>query len=175
MTRWLDVAMPSEGPDGGPETDRPDPARVVADADVLAADLLVGDAAREAMDLVRSHSWIELVAGDPLLDDAEAVVAALADEALAADWRDRVERERVPVEHPAGDHPALASAHRGEAAHLLTFDEGLASASAGVAINRRVSLSIRSPDAFLAVFDPEALYPEIRDGEYPGPDRDPRG
>lgn len=126
------------------------------------------------MDLVRSHSWVELVASDQLLDDAEAVVADLADESLAADWRERVDRERVPVEHPEGDHPALASAYRGGAAHLLTFDEGLAGPGTGVAINQQLPLSIRSPDAFLAVYDPDSLYPEVRDGEYPGPDRDPR-
>lgn len=155
--------------------DRPDPARVVADVDVLAADLLVGGASREAMDLVRSHSWISLVASDPLLDDAEAIITDLADGSLVDDWRERVERERVHVEHPAGDHPALASAYHGGAAHLLTVDEGLASAGAGVAINRQVPLSVRTPDAFLSVVDPVSLYPEVCDGEYPGPDRDPRG
>lgn len=156
-------------------TDAPDPARVVADADVLAADLLVGGPAREAMDVVRGHSWVELVASDPLLADAEAVVTDLADADLAAAWRERVDAERVRVEHPDGDHPGLASAYRGGAAHLLSFDEGLASAEAGAAINRRVPLSVRSPDAFLAVFDPARLYPEVEGGEYPGPDRDPRG
>ena len=156
-------------------TDAPDPARVVADADVLAADLLVGGVAREAVDVVRRHSWVELVASDPLLDDAAAVVAELADADLAADWRERVEAERVAVEHPDGDHPGLASAYRGGAAHLLTFEEELTSAIAGAAINRRVPLSVRSPAAFVAVFDPAALYPEVEGGEYPGPDRDPRG
>jgi hypothetical protein len=33
-----------------------DPTRVVADADVLAADLLVGGVARDALDHVRAHS-----------------------------------------------------------------------------------------------------------------------
>jgi hypothetical protein len=148
---------------------------VVADADVLAADLLVGGPAREALDVVRSHSWVDLVASDPLLDDAAAVIADLADEALAGDWRERAERERVAVEHPPGDHPGLASAYRGGAAHLLTYDEALSSAQAGGAINRRVPLSVRTPAAFLAVFDPGRLYPEVADGEYPGPDVDPRG
>ena len=46
---------------GRPNADRPNPARVVADADVLAAGLLVGDPSREALDLVRAHSWVELV------------------------------------------------------------------------------------------------------------------
>ncbi|HMB50092.1 MAG TPA: hypothetical protein VKM69_05475, partial [Natronoarchaeum rubrum] len=58
--------------------DAPDPARIVAGADVLAADALVGGPARAALDHVRSHSWIDLVASDHLLDDAEAVIADLA-------------------------------------------------------------------------------------------------
>jgi hypothetical protein len=156
-------------------TDHPDPARVVADADVLAADLLVGGPAREALDVVRSHSWVELVASDPLLDDAEAVVADLAGADLATAHRERIERERVAVDHPDGDHPGLASAYRGGAAHLLSLDAELTGAATGAAINRRVPLSVRTPGAFLAVFDPAALYPEVEGGEYPGPDRDPRG
>jgi hypothetical protein len=156
-------------------TDRPDPARVVADADVLAADLLVGGPAREALDVVRGHSWVELVASDALLADVEAVVVDLADPDLATVHRERLARERVAVDHPDGDHPGLASAYRGGAAHLLSFDENLGSAAAGAAINRRIPLSVRSPGAFLAVFDPAALYPEVEGGEYTGPDRDPRG
>ncbi len=154
--------------------DPPDPARVVADADVLAADLLVGGPAREALDLVRSHSWLELVASEPLVDDAEAVIAALSGPDLAADWRERIEDLRTPVEHPPGDHPALASAYRSNAAHLLTYDEGLTGAQAGAAINRRIPLSVRTPDAFVGVFDPARLYPEVEGGDYPGPDVDPR-
>ncbi|WP_436907260.1 DUF7384 family protein [Halosimplex marinum] len=150
------------------------PARVVADADVLAADLLVGGDAREALDHVRSHSWVTLVASDPLLGDAEAVVADLADPDLAADWRDRIEALREPVDHPSGDHPALASALHGGAMHVLSFDEDLQSAAAGAAIRGRVEASVRSPRAFAAVFDPESLYEAVEGGEYPGPDRDPR-
>ena len=150
------------------------PARVVADADVLAADLLVGGATREALDHVRRHSWVELVASDHLLDDAEAVIAALADADLAADWRERIEDERVAVDHPAGDHPALASAYRGGAAHLLTFDEGLRSTATNLTIQPRATLSIRTPDAFAGLFDAASLYEAVEGGEYPGPDRDPR-
>jgi len=153
----------------------PDPSRVVADADVLAADLLVGGAAREALDRVREHSWVDLVASDPLLADAEAVVAALADPGLAADWRDRVGRERVGVEHPAGDHPALASALRGGAAHVLSFDEGLTAAGANVSLQGRLRVSVRTPEAFARLFDPGALYEAVEGTAYPGPDRDPRG
>lgn len=162
------------GDRAGP-ADRPDPARVVADADVLAADLLVGDEARSALDHVRRHSWVDLVATPRLLDDAEAIVASLADEDLAADWRDRVEVECVLVDGEPGDHPALAAAYHGGAAHLLSFDEGLASASAGVALREILDTSVRHPRAFARVFDAESLY-RAREGEkYPGPDRNPRG
>jgi predicted nucleic acid-binding protein len=150
------------------------PARVVADADVLAADLLVGDSSRDALDHVRRHSWVELVASDPLLADAEAVIAVCADADLAADWREKIESERVAVEHPPEDHPALASAYRGNAAHLLTFDERLTSARANQTLGQRLTLSVRSPDAFAALFDPESLYESIHDDPYPGPDWDPR-
>jgi len=149
-------------------------ARVVADADVLAADLLVGGAAREALDHVRRHSWVTLLASDPLLDDAEAVVADLAAPDLAAEWRDRVETLRSPVEHPAGDHPGLASAYRGDAAHLLTLDGDLRSAEANLGMQPHVDLSVRSPDAFARLFDPERVYPAVVGGAYPGPNRDPR-
>jgi predicted nucleic acid-binding protein len=151
-----------------------EPTRVVADADVLAADLLVGGSAREALDHVRRHDWLMLVASDQLLDDAEAVIAALADEELAGDWRERIEREREAVDHPADDHPALASAYRGEAGHLLTSDEGLRSAKAGLSVQPHMDLSVRSPDAFVRLFDAEAAYEAWVGGEYSGPDRDPR-
>ena len=156
-------------------TDRdPSPARVVADADVLAADLLVGGPARAALDHVREHSWITLVASDPLLDDAVAVVEALGDADLARDWRIRAERACERVAHPADDHPALASAYRGGAMHLLTFDDSLLSASAGAALRGRVETSPRHPRAFATLFDAASLYREVVGGEYPGPDRDPR-
>ena len=152
----------------------PDPARVVADADVLAADLFCGGDARDALDHCRRHSWIQLVATDELLDDAEAVIEELADDGLAADWRRKVERWRVRVEQKPGDHPALASAHAGEAAHLLSFDERLRSAKTGATLRKYVDVSVKHPRAFARLFDPERLYPVVVDGEYPGPDRDPR-
>ena len=155
-------------------SERPDSARVVADADVLAADLLVGGDAREALDHVRSHSWVDLVASDPLLERTERLVSDLADSDLAADHRERLEAERVAVEHPADDHPALASAYRGSAAHLLSYDENLGSPQAGLSLQSRVSVSVRPPDAFARLFDPESLYEAVEGGAYPGPDRDPR-
>jgi hypothetical protein len=155
-------------------TEQSRPTRVVADADVLAADLLVGGSARRALDGVRRHSWMELVASDRLLDDATAVIETLADEPLASDWRDRIEAERLAVDQPAGDHPGLASAHRGMAAHLLSFDDELTNASAGVSLQDHLRVSVRHPDAFAELFDPEALYETVEGGSYPGPDRDPR-
>lgn len=162
--------------DGGRPSNgvRPDPTRVVADSGVLAADLLVGGAAREAVDHVRAHSWMGLVASDLLLAATEELVAALADDDLAATHRRRLEADRVAVTHPEGDHPALASAYQGGAAHLLTEDEGLTSPGAGVALQPHMRVSVRPPDAFARLFDPEALYEAQQDGGYPGPDRDPR-
>jgi len=150
------------------------PARVAADADVLAADLFVDGDARAALDHARSHSWVDLVASEYLLDDAEAVIAALADPALAADWRERVEDEAVLVDHPAGDQPALAAAYAGDAAHVLTYDESMRSARTGMELKGRVNVSVKAPDAFARLFDPAKLYPTVVGGEYTGPDRDPR-
>ena len=153
---------------------RPDPTLIAADADVLAADLLVGGAARAALDHVRRHSWVELVASDPLLADAAATIETLAGAELARDWRERAEQLRAHVEHPAGDHPGLASAYRGGAAHLLTFEESLTATSANLAVQPYTALSIRTPAAFDRLFDPEPLYEATHDGAYPGPDCDSR-
>lgn len=155
-------------------SDEPDPARFVADADVLAADVLVGGDAREAMDLARAHSWIEVVATDELLDDAEAVLAELASPDLATEWRGLIEPLRVRVEQPPDDHPALASAYHGDAATILSFDETLLSAGTGVALRSRVATSVKRPDAFVRLVDPASLHEVVVGGEYPGPDRDPR-
>jgi hypothetical protein len=163
------MTEPRERPVGSP-----DPARVVADADVLAADLLCGGTARQALDHCRRHSWVQLVATDELLADAEAVIEGLADTSLATDWRAKVDPWRVRVEQPAGDHPALASAHVGAAAHLLSFDERLRSAKVGTSLRKYVDVSVKHPRAFARLFDPERLYPAVADGEYPGPDHDPR-
>jgi hypothetical protein len=152
----------------------PSPARIVADSDVLAADLLVDGPARRALDHLRRHSWLTLVASDRLLDDAAAAVTKLATESLAADWRDRVEAWREPVDHPDADHPGLASAYRGGAMHLLSFDERLNSARTGASLQGYVPLSVRHPRAFATLFDAESLYEEVVGGSYPGPDRDPR-
>jgi predicted nucleic acid-binding protein len=167
----------SDGGQARAVADGPDessPARVVADVDVLVADLLAGGAARDALDHVRAHSWVELVASDPLLDDATAVIGRLADDSLATDWRERTTELGVVVTHPEEDHPALASAYHGGAMHLLTFDDGLRTPEAGAAIRQHVEVSVKHPDAFASLFDPERLYPAVEGGDYPGPDRDPR-
>jgi predicted nucleic acid-binding protein len=156
-----------------PETPETDPTRIVADADVLVADLLLGGPARDAMDEIRRHSWVELVASDDLLDDAEAMIREVADDELAAAWRERIEDLRVEVEHPDGDHPALASAYRGEAAHVLSHDETLRSARASASFGSRLNVSVKTPGGFAALFDAESLYEAVEGGEYPGPDRNP--
>lgn len=150
------------------------PTRIVADADVLAADLLCGGPAREALDHVRRHSWLTLVASEPLLADAAAVIREQSDADLAVDWRDRIGRACELVEHPEGDHPGLASAYRGGAAHLLSYDDDLRSAETGLSLQPHMQLSVRPPDAFAALFDPEPLFEAVEGEPYPGPDRDPR-
>ena len=151
------------------------PTRVVADADVLAADLLVGGDGRRALDRIREHSWMALVASDPLLDDAEAVVADVADAALAADWRAKAETLREPVSHRRGNHPALASAKAGGAMHVLSLDDRMLAPDTAATVRSRVETSLKHPKAFASLFDAESLYREVGEGEYPGPDRDPRG
>jgi len=164
-----------DGTGAAPEPREPGPERVVADADVLAADLLVGGAARRAVESVWRHRWTTLVASDRLLAEARALIADVADPDLGRDWRARVEDWREPVAHPAGDHPALASAYRGGAMHVLALDGRLTTADAGAALRGRFEVSVREPAAFAAVFDPASLYPTVVGGDYPGPDRESRG
>jgi hypothetical protein len=156
------------------DADGPDPAAFAADADVLAADLFVDGDAREALDVARTHDWVTLVASEPLLDDTEAVVRALGDDDLAAEWRAKAESLATLVDHPEGDQPALSAAVHGGAAHVLSMDDRLQSAATGAALSGRVDVSVKSPAGFARLFDPETLYPTVVGGEYPGPDRDPR-
>ncbi len=144
----------------------PHPARIVADPPVLVADLLVGGPARDALAYVRDHEWVDLVASDPLLAQTERLVTALADDALATAHRERLAADCICVEHPPEDHPALASAYQGRAAHLLSYDESLRSATAGLTLQPRVSVSVRPPDAFARLFDPESVAEALADGAY---------
>ncbi|MFB6118229.1 hypothetical protein [Halosegnis sp.] len=155
-------------------TTEPDPTRVVADADVLAADLLVGGRARDALDALWCHSWTTLIASQQLLADTEAIVARLADSKLAAAHRARLAEWTERVDHPPGDHPGLASAYRSGAPHLLSLDPSLTSVSAGANLRAYAEVSVRTPDAFAQLFDPERLWPTVGEGPYPGPDREPR-
>lgn len=144
--------------------------RIVADADVLAADLLVGGPARECLNQVRRHSWIEILASEQLRDETAAVIESLTDATLAADWRACFADEYTPVSHPAGDHPALGSAYHGEATHLLSSDERLTSPKANVSLQAHAAISIRTPDSFATMFDPERVYESLFEEVYPGPD-----
>lgn len=148
--------------------------RIVADADVLVADLLVGGPAREALDLVRSHSWLTLYGSEPMVEDAETIIRRLTTSRLATDWREAIEMLIEWVEHPPGDHPGIATAYRADAGHILSFDEGLRSAAAGVAIRQQTPTSVKTPAGFVRLFDPEAVYEAVHEASYPGPDRDPR-
>ncbi|MFB6138320.1 MAG: hypothetical protein ABEJ42_08310 [Halobacteriaceae archaeon] len=155
-----DTDAAAEGPVDGAAGDRPDPGRVVADADVLAADLLVGGDSRVAMDLVRDHDALTLVAAGPLLDDAAAVVAStMGDEGLARDWRAAVAALATVVAVPAGNHPAFAAARATGAGHVLTLDESLTGVAAGLAVKRHVETSVKTPGAFAATVDPTKLEP----------------
>lgn len=156
------------------ENHEPDPTHVVADADVLVSDLLVGGPARDAIDVVRSHSWLELIATEPLLAETRDAVESLADQSLADDWRAAIDELAVVVEQPPEDRPALAAAYRGDASQIVTLDDRLRSAEAGATLRGRFEVSVRSPNAFLAVVDPATLYELAFEGPYPGSDREPR-
>lgn len=149
--------------------------RVVADADVLAADILADGTAREALDDVRRHSWVHLVASDYLLAQAKQLIAEFGSSELAREWRETIEHMRRSVDHPPGDHPALASAYRGGARQLLTLDGELTGTGANLSLQSHMSISISTPDAFVTVFDPEPVYETRFEEPYPGPDNDPRG
>lgn len=151
----------------------PAPTRVVADADVLAADLLVGGDARRALEVVWQHPWMTLVASDPLLAETELLIDELTT-GVAADWRALLENWREPVTHPPGDHPALASAYRGGAMHLLSFDGKLNTSKTATTLSQRFPVSVREPAAFSQLFDPESLYQTVSSESYSGPERSPR-
>lgn len=152
----------------------PDYTRLVVDSDVLAADLLVGGPSRAVLDTVRSHSWLELVVTDPLLNEAEAIVRELSDPVLAEEWHEAIDTLATTVEQPEGDRPVLAAAYRGNAMYVVSLDDRLQSAKAGANLRGVMNVSVRSPDAFASIFDPEAAYEMAFDEPYPGPDRDPR-
>lgn len=152
----------------------PNPAGIVADADVLAADVLIDGPARRAMDLVRSHGWISLYYSEPVIEDTVAVLETIASATIASEWRTLITALGIPVEHPPDDHPAIGAALSADAANVLSYDESLLTAAAGTAIRTHGETSVKRPDAFVRLFDPERVYPVVVGGAYPGPDRDPR-
>lgn len=150
--------------------------RVVADAGVLASDILLDGSARAAMDLVRSHDWLGILASEPLLADGAAILRDLTDDSITKQWHDEIRSLVTAMEHPEGDHPAIATAAAGDARHVLSLDPELQSAETGVAIRRNatVETSVRSPAAFVRLFDPADIYEAVYGSSYPGPDQDPR-
>ncbi|MFC7073903.1 hypothetical protein ACFQJ7_02900 [Halovenus rubra] len=136
--------------------------------------MLLGNASRAVLDEVRGHHWVVLVASDELLAVTREIIAALTTTTLADDWHEQIRRERVSVSHPPGDHPALASAYRGNARHLVTTNEELTATGMNLSVQSHMELSIRPPDAFQTLFEPESLYEGLFEEAYPGPDRDPR-
>jgi len=140
------------------------PSRVVLGPTVLAAAVDdADDAARDTLDLVLEHPAVTLVASDALLDAAATIAADRTGEAAAAELRDRVADARLVPTHPPDDHPALASAYRANAAHLVTGDPDLRDADAAAALGP-LRVSARSPAAFLRIFDPGALPADSDDG-----------
>lgn len=149
-------------------------ARVVADADVLAADLFLDKSARSALDLIRSHSWITLITSDTLIDQTTSLIEQLSSVTLAKKWVHKIQQHSTTIDHPATDHPALATAIRGNAAHVLSHDPELTSAKTGAVLQSHGSTSVKHPKAFVQIFDPKTAYEHINGTDYPGPDHDPR-
>jgi hypothetical protein len=160
-----------------PATD-PMPTSIVVDSDVLVADFLCGSEsnARQAVEILWTHSWMTLFASDPLLTDAEAVIATVTTDQLAREWRSHMTDWCSIVTHPSADHPALSTAYRGGAMHILSFDDRLQSAQAGASLRGQFPVSVRDPAAYAAIFSPERLYSATvsETDTYPGPDRAPR-
>ncbi len=148
-------------------------ARVVADADVLAADLFLDASARSALDLIRSHSWITLLASDILIDQTTILIDQLSSSTLADHWAHKIRQHTTIVDHPTSDHPALATAIRGNTAHVLSHNPKLTSAKTGAALQSHGPTSVKSPEAFVRLFNPKTAYEHITGTEYPGPDRPP--
>jgi hypothetical protein len=59
-------------------------------------------------------------------------------------------------------------------AYVLSFVDKLGSPTGNLRLKEVMAVSVRPPDAFVTLFDPESLYVATQGGDYPGPDRDPR-
>lgn len=134
-------------------TDRPDPMRVVADVDVLAADVFLDGSARAAVSLIRESPDLTLVVTDDLLTEARDLIADFTDDSVAAAWERCARTDFHVVDPSSSGHPALVAAEAGDAATVLTHDEQFQTASAGVAIRTYVETSVKSPEAFVALVE----------------------
>lgn len=146
-------------------SEHPDPTRIVADSDVLAADLLVGGSARKALDMIRTHEFLSLITTDTILLETQRIIEALADADLAEDWGSRARVEFTVIKPSGGGHPAFEAAATSNAATVLSLDERLQSMRAGVAIRDHVATSVKSPQAFVAMVDPKALKIAIEESD----------
>jgi predicted nucleic acid-binding protein len=164
-------APPMAPPESPPQSQSP--VTIVPDADVLAADLFGVGAARKALDPFRSHQWLQVYSSPVILSDADALISYFGDELLASAWKHRA-RDWVHLEnHHEDDHPALACAYRSGAQHILSLDQQLLSAGAGAHLGRKLSISVREPEAFANLFEPASFYALVHDDEYCGPDSNP--
>ncbi len=138
-------------------TEPPDPTCIVADVDVLAADLFIDGFAREALSMIRETPALSLVLTDTLIDQTVAVIEHFGDTELADTWEHRVRTDFETVEPVLAGHPGLVAAAAASAGTLLSHDERLQRARAGVAIRARVATSVKSPRAFVSIVDPSTL------------------
>ncbi len=127
--------------------------RVVVDSEVLAESAKGEKSAKMSMEIIRKCQWIVLVASTPLLDEAQKKVEMELGMELGKKWRVDTEDVCEIVDHPEGDHPALASAYVGNAQHIISRDENLTSAKAGVNIRTKIETSVKKPDAFVNLFE----------------------
>ena len=127
--------------------------RVVVDSGVLAGDVKKEKSAKIVMEIIRRSPWIVIIASIPLLDEAQKVIETELGGELAKKWREDIESMCEIVDHSEGDHPALASAYVGNAQHIISGDEMLTNAKAGVAIRTKIETSVKRPDAFVKLFE----------------------
>ena len=127
--------------------------RVVVDSGVLAGAVKKEKSAKIVMEIIRRSPWIVIIASIPLLDEAQKVIETELGGELAKKWREDIESMCEIVDHLEGDHPALASAYVGNAQHIISGDEMLTNAKAGVAIRTKIETSVKRPDAFVKLFE----------------------
>ncbi|MFB6186889.1 MAG: hypothetical protein ABEI86_08495 [Halobacteriaceae archaeon] len=153
---------------------QPDKTTFVIDSDVLIADLLIDGKARQALDLLRSHSWITVSISPELITECTTVLAEFIDDAVVNAWEEKITTFGNCVTPTATGNRALACAKEADAAHVITYDQRLLGVKAGVNMKPYVETSVKTPDSFLSIFEPEQLYEAVYDSPYEGPDQDPR-